>query len=58
MLVFDSEKSEKVRKTKVSWLKEKDLTSKYPLLILFKTQIKKQVGIFNYQVLAVSIFYI
>ena len=39
--VFDGEKSEKVRKTKVSWLKEKDLTSKYPLVDIIQDANKK-----------------
>ena len=56
--VFDGEKSEKVRKTKVSRLKEKDLTSKYPLVDIIQDANKKAGWNFQLSGFKVSIFYI
>lgn len=45
--VFDGEQSEKVRKTKVSWIKEETLSKQYPLVDII-TKANKEAG-WNFQ---------
>ena len=45
--VFDGDNSEKIRKTKVSWIKEEELSKKYPLVDII-TQANQKAG-WNFQ---------